>query len=239
MRSGSARVSAAAIALAGGLALPCVPPASGGLGEPAAPAAATLWFRFVGNSAFEISDGESTLLTDFPYRSGAFDYMTFPSSELRRRERALCLFTHRHGDHFDPAALAEVGCAVAGPREVMAAAAEAVRLGAGPTWKFGGATIRCLPTSHADVEHCSYLVEWHGRRWFVSGDVEDLAGLDGLEGPLDAVFLPAWLASDATARDAAKRLGARLVVHHHTAGQTLTGCIGCLVPAQGSTFTLR
>ena len=46
--------------------------------------------RFIGNSAFEVSDGTATILIDFPYQSGAFGYMTFLPAELRpRRERAV------------------------------------------------------------------------------------------------------------------------------------------------------
>jgi hypothetical protein len=37
-----------------------------------APDAAGLEIRFIGNMAFSITDGKTTLLTDFPYRSGAF-----------------------------------------------------------------------------------------------------------------------------------------------------------------------
>ena len=41
--------------------------------------------RFIGNAAFEITDGEFTLLTDFPYQSGAFGYMTYDPAEVARR----------------------------------------------------------------------------------------------------------------------------------------------------------
>lgn len=204
---------------------------------PAQSAGAEPSFRFIGNSAFEITDGTITVLMDFPYRSGAHGYMAFPASELRARQRALCLFTHRHADHFEPSAVATVGCSVAGPREVMAAVPAERRMGDGPVWTFGGATIRCLATPHANVEHCSYVVDWGGRRWFVSGDVEDLAVLEGVEGPLDAVFLPSWLVSSSSL-ERARRLAAQVVVHHHSSGEEAADCPGCLVPDQGSTFSL-
>jgi hypothetical protein len=40
-------------------------------------AANKLHFKFIGNQAFLITDGNTTLLTDFPYTSGAFGYMTY------------------------------------------------------------------------------------------------------------------------------------------------------------------
>jgi L-ascorbate metabolism protein UlaG (beta-lactamase superfamily) len=194
--------------------------------------------RFIGNSAFELSDGEATLLIDFPYRSGAFGYMTFDAAELRARPAALCLFTHRHHDHFDASALAEVGCAaVAGPPEVIATAGRAAPpiVGDG-AWSFGGAAVRCLRTEHADVEHCSYLIEWYGKRLFFSGDLESLDVLGPELAPLDALFLPAWLPGSARVRESFP--AARVVVHHHRAGERLPDCGGCLVPAQGSTLSL-
>jgi L-ascorbate metabolism protein UlaG (beta-lactamase superfamily) len=77
----------------------------------------SLRFRFIGNEAFEITDGETTLLTDFPYRSGSFGYMTYGSAELRPRENAVCLVTHRHLDHFDPDLVAGIGCTLVGPNK--------------------------------------------------------------------------------------------------------------------------
>ncbi len=55
--------------------------------------AQTLEFHFIGNMAYEISDGETTLLSDFPYESGAFGYMTYKfedGSDITR-------ITHRSG----------------------------------------------------------------------------------------------------------------------------------------------
>lgn len=201
------------------------------------PSEAELRFRFIGNAAFEISDGAATLLIDFPYESGAFGYMTFDPAELHTREPSLCLFTHRHRDHFDPAALAKVGCSVAGPREVVSRAGNNAIAAEGPPWNFGGASIRCLPTQHANVEHCSYLVQWHDKRLFFAGDLENLEVLSQEQEPLDAIFLPAWLASDST-RIRAKFPAARIVIDHHRTGEEVAECDGCLIPAQGARFTL-
>jgi L-ascorbate metabolism protein UlaG (beta-lactamase superfamily) len=203
----------------------------------ARPAPAGLEVRFIGNSAFEVSDGSATLLTDLPYESGAFGYMQFDRRELRARDTSLCLFTHGHADHFDPSMLDEVGCSVAGPHEVISAAGGRADLGGGPSWHFGGATVECIPSDHGGVPHCSFLIEWHGKRLFFSGDIDTLDALLGVQPPLDAVFLPAWLAS-ASPRARAKFPTARIVIHHHRTGEDLPDCGGCVVPEQGSTFTI-
>lgn len=188
--------------------------------------------RFIGNSAFELSDGTSTILLDFPYESGAFGYMSFAPAEVHRRVNALCLFTHRHADHFDPESVPDIGCTVAGP----AAVSESLRAGAGPVWHFGGARIQCIPTAHGNVEHCSYLISWHGADIFVSGDIDNLEGLDQVEEQVDVALLPSWLVSAVGSGSAASQT--RVVIHHHAPGEDVRGCPGCVVPSQGDTFTV-
>jgi hypothetical protein len=57
--------------------------------------------RFIGNMAWAITDGSLTLMTDFPYDSGAVrGYLTYDASEIRSATaETLSLITHRHGDH--------------------------------------------------------------------------------------------------------------------------------------------
>ena len=38
--------------------------------------------EFIGNAAFRITDGTTTLLTDFPYRSGASGYMSYEAADI-------------------------------------------------------------------------------------------------------------------------------------------------------------
>ena len=53
-------------------------------GATAAPAA-ELRARFIGNMAFQLSDGRATLRTDFPYESGYSGYMTWTDAALMTR----------------------------------------------------------------------------------------------------------------------------------------------------------
>jgi L-ascorbate metabolism protein UlaG (beta-lactamase superfamily) len=193
---------------------------------------AELAVRFIGNAGFELNGGDATILVDFPYQSGAFGYMTFDRAELRERKPSLCVFTHRHDDHFDPAAIASIGCSVAGPPDLLAALPPASRAGEGPTWTFAGAEVRCIPTEHHGGGHCSHLIAWRGKRLYFTGDVEELSGLDRVEGGLDVVFLPAWLASKAAAVRS-KFPGVRIVIQHHRSDEAVS-CEECVVPRQGA-----
>ena len=78
----------------------------------------TLDIRFVGNAGFVISDGTVSLVTDLPYQSGAFGYMTYDLADVRPPGRVVAIITHRHDDHFDPNSFLTTGWEIVGPREV-------------------------------------------------------------------------------------------------------------------------
>ena len=45
--------------------------------------AGNLSFQFIGNMAFSISDGKTTLYSDFPYESSAFGYMKYDLKSVK------------------------------------------------------------------------------------------------------------------------------------------------------------
>ena len=206
-----------------------------GISSPSADPGPRLEARFIGNAGFELSDGTTAVLLDFPYRSGAFGYMKFDRKALRPRPGSLCLFTHRHEDHFDPDAIDSIGCTVAGPDEVQAMVPAPNRAGSGPVWETGGVRIECLPTPHADVEHCSYRIRWADQVLLVAGDIDDLAHLGPFDDPAAVVLLPSWLVPDLRNHP---RSGGGYVISHHADGETVEVCSKCLLPTQGSGFEL-
>jgi L-ascorbate metabolism protein UlaG (beta-lactamase superfamily) len=202
-----------------------------------AQAEAILSARFLGNEAVEIADGATTLLTDFPYKSGAFGYMRYDAAELRPRKDALCLISHGHDDHFDADLVAKVGCRVYGPPDVLARVPKPAALGGSPPIAFGDLKIRPVKTDHAGIGHFSYLVLWKGLRLYFTGDTDEIRELSS-QGRLDALFISPWLleaARKANALPDAKRI----VVYHHRAGETQPTCPSCLVPRQGEVIDLK
>lgn len=199
-------------------------------------AEAGLSARYLGNEAVEITDGATTLLTDFPYKSGAFGYMRYDAAELHPRKDALCLISHRHDDHFDADLVAKIGCRVYGPPDVLERVPKAAALGGPPPIAFGDLTIRPVPTEHAGIGHFSYLVVWKGLRLYFTGDTGDVRALSS-QGPIDALFISPWLleaARKANALPDAKRI----VVYHHRAGEPLA-CPSCFVPRPGENIDLK
>jgi L-ascorbate metabolism protein UlaG (beta-lactamase superfamily) len=206
---------------------------------PAGDGGETLRARFLGNEAFEITDGVTTLLTDFPYRSGAFGYMAYATSEIRRRPRSVCLFTHAHADHFEPALLARVGCRIAGPPPVLAAAppGSVITPDRDGALRIFGLAIDPVATPHGETPHASYRVEWLGLRLYFTGDTDSTREL-AAQKILDALFLSPWLLAAARSSGALPA-ARRVIVYHQRSGETIGPCGGCVVPRQGETIEIR
>lgn len=197
------------------------------LGGPSQPP--QLEARFIGQMAVSISDGSITVITDFPYRVGYAGAPRFDAAELVAKTPVLALITHRHLDHWEPSLFAKTNWRVAGPADVTAGvSAERVVPLASPAL-FGTVQIEALETPHAGIGHYSYVVTWHGRRLYVTGDTESADALLATKN-LDVAFVSPWLYESIQRRGG--RIDARrVVIYHHQQGQRVSGCEGrCLVP---------
>jgi uncharacterized protein len=199
---------------------------------------ATLDLALVGNAAVQVTDGKLTLVTDFPYRSGAFGYMEYASSQVWTGRNVVSLITHRHDDHVEIERLKGLSWRVIGPQEVtqQLPPASVIPLEAA-SGVAPGLRIDALPTPHADVQHFSYVVEWHGRRFYFSGDTEDPSSVLNQTG-LDIAFVTPWMLKAVTS--SGRRVdAARVVIYHHTVRERVAGCTTpCEVPAQGAQWQL-
>jgi L-ascorbate metabolism protein UlaG (beta-lactamase superfamily) len=191
--------------------------------------------KFIGNEAFEITDGKVTLLTDFPYRSGAFGYMKYRFDEIRPTGKVLCLITHRHEDHFDPARFRKTGWTLLGPAGMVRGVDAARILPIQDLVRFEGLEIRPIRTPHGEeLEHYSYWVRWHGLKLFFSGDTEEADVLTRIGKTADAVFVSPWLLE---AWQAGSEQPGKVIVYHHKADEKVS-CLRCIVPKQGDVIEL-
>jgi L-ascorbate metabolism protein UlaG (beta-lactamase superfamily) len=195
--------------------------------------------RFIGNMAFAITDGSVTLMTDFPYESGYSRYMTYPPEEIRSTTpTTLSLITHRHGDHWKPSLFAQTDWQVAGPNDVIASApAHRVVPLTEPRTVFGPIEIEPIATPHADVGHYSYIVTWHGKRLYFSGDTESSASLRAAKN-LDVAFISPWIYR-AVVRNNHFVDARRIVIYHHESGERIPECREpCVVPRQADSIPI-
>jgi L-ascorbate metabolism protein UlaG (beta-lactamase superfamily) len=200
----------------------------------------TLSIRFIGNAAFELTDGRTTLLVDFPYESGSGGFMTYDSAAVRPRGRVLALFTHRHSDHFDRDALLARGWPAYGPAEVLALLPPDRVFSRSDSVAFGAFRVVRIPerhVRHADVENVAFLITWRGRRIYHSGDTVDPADLQAMP-ELDVALvqenLLCWMAQQRGASVPAREV----VAFHFFVGESRR-CLGARALAQGESVELR
>jgi L-ascorbate metabolism protein UlaG (beta-lactamase superfamily) len=195
---------------------------------------------FIGNAAWHITDGEYTLLTDFPYQSGYSQYMTWEWSGVPKvldPSKLLIVTTHQHRDHFAAELVPRLGPGgVVGPATVRAAAPDKGISPATDT-RFGPIRVQAIATPHAELEHYSYVVEWHGMRVYLPGDTEGAKSLIEAKN-LDVAFVTPWMLR-AAERAGAKIDARRVIVVHHEANETVTPYQGSTVPRQGEVIVLR
>lgn len=205
-----------------------------------APAPRPLTATFIGNEAWHITDGEYTLMTDFPYQSGYSRYMTWEWSgvpKIQDSSKVLLVTTHQHRDHFAAELFPRLNPAgVIGPATVRAAAPSKGILPTADA-RFGPIRVEAIPTPHADLEHYSYVIEWHGVRIYLPGDTEEAKSLIQAKN-LDVAFVTPWMLQ-AAARAGAKIDARRVIVVHHEAGQKVAPYQGSTVPRQGEVVALR
>lgn len=204
-----------------------------------------LALTYIGNEAMALSDGQVTLVSDFPYRSGYSVYMRYDPAWLDLKGNVVALITHRHLDHFDPALFAGLDWKLIGPKEVSGAYSDGRVLPLAPRMAYADIAITALSTRHSTTEHYSYLVEWKGLAFFYAGDIETLEALAGLAEtlgrPVDIAFLSPWAV--ATALKRGEPIAARRVIfYHQMVGEPLPHCpapLDCGALDQGETLELR
>jgi L-ascorbate metabolism protein UlaG (beta-lactamase superfamily) len=178
--------------------------------------------KFLGNCGFFMTDGKINMYVDFPYKSGAHDYMTYDVKLLDSiRAHSIFLFTHGHADHYSKKLFKRTNQKLYGPWPVT------LYLSGKRKYKLKALNdslpdfnITEFKTKHGfSLKHCSYLIDWNGRRIFISGDAETSDTLCTIKN-LDLVIGPAWLVQDANKRNL-KIDTKKIVICHHRSQQII------------------
>jgi len=167
--------------------------------------------RFIGNCGLHMTDGKLDVYADFPYKSGAFGYMNYPASELDSiRPNATHLFTHRHPDHYKKKLVKRSSGTVYGPWKVKQKRKADLSL---PRYAAAEFTVEAFKTKHRFAHHHnSYLITWHGKRIYISGDAESTETIARMEN-MDLAFVPTWIMREAKAQNI-KIKSDRFAVYH-------------------------
>ena len=153
--------------------------------------------EFLGNCGLYMTDGQTNIYTDFPYKSGAHGYMEFEESELDSiKENSLFIFTHKHADHYSKKNLKRVMKEKGGQAFGVSNIAELEALGE----TIADFEIKAFKTDHKvfgiSFKHYSYLITWHGKTIYLSGDTTIPTTIGGVKN-MDMAFIPYWLYANA------------------------------------------
>jgi L-ascorbate metabolism protein UlaG (beta-lactamase superfamily) len=151
--------------------------------------------KFIGNCGLYMTDGNLNIYVDFPYKSGAHKYMKYDKSELNSiKDNSIFIFTHRHSDHYSKKLLKRFTGKTYGPWKVSKKRRlDLVKL-SNSNKEF---SLQSFRTPHMfSLNHNSYLITWHNKKIFVSGDTGDLGPVSKIKN-IDWLFAPFWLYSNA------------------------------------------
>lgn len=145
--------------------------------------------KFIGNCGLYLTDGNSNFYFDFPYKSGAHKYMEYDISELDSvKKDGIFIFTHRHADHYSKKALKKLTGQKFGPWNIS----KLDRL----SESIPDFNIKAFKTPHkvfgVSFKHYSYLITWHGKKIYISGDTGELEDISKIN-DIDWAFVNPWL----------------------------------------------
>lgn len=199
------------------------------------PAQDELELQFIGHAAFRIADGETTLLTDFPYKSGASGFMEYRMEDVGPTPDGVSLITHDHADHWDAALFRKMVLKIIAPPAITRGLPSDRVVPWSDAITYKGIEVHPMATPHT-TGHVSYLVVWHGVRMFFTGDTDDPQPVLA-QSRLDALFATPWLVRSLT-KSGHKLDTELLVVHHHRAGEDVPLLPRMLLPRQGDVFRI-
>lgn len=158
---------------------------------------AEIKFEFIGNCGFRMTDGIRDFYIDFPYKSGAYGYMEFDESDLDKvKENSIFIFTHTHADHYSKKNLKRVMKEKGGEKYGFFKISELEKL----SKDIEGFEIKSFKTRHTffgiPFKHYSFLITWHGKNIYISGDTTNPATIGQMKN-IDLAFVPYWILNNA------------------------------------------
>ena len=116
-----------------------------------------------------------------------------PSEITNIKENSIFLFTHRHADHYSKKILKQIK----GKHNGRVFGNWNIKKFAKLTNSLNDFKIETFKTKHRfTFKHYSYLITWHGKKIFLSGDTETSETITTIK-EMDWAFVPYWIILDA------------------------------------------
>ena len=168
--------------------------------------------KFIGNCGLHLSDGQLDLFVDFPYKSGAYGYMEYKDTELQNiPNNSIFFYTHKHADHYSRKIVNNVLKEKKGIKFSQWQTKKLVEY----FDKILDIDLQVFKTKHRfSLNHKSYLLTWHGKKIYLSGDTEHAETISKIK-DLDWAFVPYWILLDANEKDI--KIDAKMIGIYHIA----------------------
>jgi len=146
--------------------------------------------KFIGNCGLYMTDGITNIYSDFPYKSGAYGYMEFDDLSLDSvKENAIFIFSHKHADHYSGKNIRKILREKGGKKFTPRKANKLLEYAEG----IPGLKVQVFKTKHKfSLKHVSYLITWHGKRIYLSGDTTNPETVGKIKN-IDLAFVPHWI----------------------------------------------
>ncbi len=153
-----------------------------------------LTIKYIGNCAYKITFDSLSIYSDFPYKSGAYGYMSYniDSVNFDKERKGYILFTHKHADHFDKKTLKKINFTSVYPGLSHKKKNEIFN-----ELNFNyGIKVTPIKTNHKwSINHNSYLLEWKGKSIYFFGDTHDYPQVL-FNKEIDLIFITTWAVRD-------------------------------------------
>jgi len=197
--------------------------------------------KFLGNCGLFMTDGNLNIYVDFPYKSGAYGYMTYKPELLDSlHANSIFLFTHGHADHYNRKLFKNTNQKLYGPWPVKFLMSKKRKYKLNElNDSLPDFSITEYKTKHGySFKHFSYLIEWNKKKIFISGDTHLSDTLVSVKN-LDLVFAAPWVLNDAWERKL-KIDSKEIVLYHHRSVESINNKSDkIIVPEQNQEFELK
>lgn len=192
--------------------------------------------RYIGNCGLHITDGVTHIYTDFPYKSGAHHYAKYKDSELDSiKQNSYFIFTHKHSDHYYKGKMKHILKKKNGKKYGKWNMSELENL----SKIIPDFEIKAYKTKHLfSFKHYSYLITWHGKKIYLSGDTEHEETILTMKN-LDWAFIPAWIIKNIV--EAGKDIDTKKIAIYHIGPKdnvNVTGERVLMLKEQGKTISI-
>jgi len=194
--------------------------------------------RFIGNCGLSMTDGISNIYIDFPYKSGAHNYMKYDLSELDSVKRnPIFIYTHKHSDHYSGRLVKKLVKKLDGEIYTPWNIRELLKF----KDKIKDFNIEAYRTKHLfSINHYSYLITWHNKKIFISGDTKHVETIASLK-DIDWAFVPAWLIMEANKKKINLENISKMFAIYHIGpldNINITGDVVLMLNKQGEIITI-